>query len=113
MTYEKFDPGRLRVQEGEGAVRRQVAPDFSDSSNFSNPSPDALRDALDALRPFLVPQLAALNDTRLLVLVRHAVETARDHARGPGHRYCSCCGLRLSVVAVSDQCGFCGRVSNR
>ena len=116
MTYQKFDPGRLRTdRNGAPSPLTSEAPsaNFSDFSSFSSPSRHDLRDALDALRPFLVPQLAALNDTRLLVLVRHAVQTARDHTGGPGYRYCSGCGLRLSVVAVSDQCGFCGRMYAR
>ena len=108
MTYEKFDPGRLRVQENEGAIRKQVAPSFSDFSDFSSPTGPEVSRALSALRPRLVPQLAALPDPELLTLVRHAVEHARERTRGRGHRYCTDCGLRLSVIAVSYRCGFCG-----
>jgi hypothetical protein len=63
--------------------------------------------ALLALRQHLAPPLAALGDPELLALVRHAVEYARERTHGPGHRYCPDCGLRLSVVAVSERCGFC------
>ena len=64
--------------------------------------------ALATLRYALPASLAELSDDDLLVLVRHAVQHAKEQARGRTRRYCPDCGLPLSVVAVSDRCGFCG-----
>ena len=108
MAYQKFSASRTENPRDETPTSPAESANLSNFSNFSSPTDEEVSLALGALRPRLVPQLAALPDPELLTLVRHAVEHARERTHGRGHRYCTDCGLRLSVIAVSHRCGFCG-----
>lgn len=106
VAYQKFTTIRTGTQREED-IQEPAKSDFSRFSNFSDLHSLGTEEGLAALRPHLVPSLAALDDPELLALVRHAIENAKERTRGRGHRYCPDCGLRLSVVAVSARCGFC------
>ena len=108
MAYQKFSTGKAEHLPNEAPMSPPEDGNLSNFSDFSSPTGAEVSRALSALRPRLVPQLAVLPDPELLTLVRHAVEHARERTRGRGHRYCTDCGLRLSVIAVSYRCGFCG-----
>lgn len=114
MAYRKFDPTKV-PREAEASVSNPLkSTDISGISNISKAErvadqQDGLHDALMALRPNLVPALAGLSDKELFFLVSLSIQNAvsRRVVR-PGRRYCPDCGLQLSVLAVSERCGFCG-----
>ena len=111
MAYTKFSNSRGKEKDAVIGRTQGEPDDISSFSDFSRELP-SIETALGSLRQHLVSPLSSLADTELLVLVRHAVEYARERTRGRGYRYCVDCGLRLSVIATSSKCGFCGSKVN-